>query len=82
MPRFAARAQTVYLTALPYDEVLRRLHALRAWRRREVEPHQVEAFELFRTPEREFRLSESALWTRVQRNARRHAEAMTGEPLR
>ena len=28
MPRFADRAQAVYLTALPYDEVLRRLHAL------------------------------------------------------
>lgn len=84
--RWASR-ESLYLPNAFFDKVLKRAGYLRqsagkVGRRREVEPHQVEAFELFSTPEREFRLSESALWTRVQRDARRHAEAMTGEPTR
>jgi hypothetical protein len=37
-----------------------------------AQPHQAEAFELFEAPRREFRLSGSPLWARVQKDAQRH----------
>jgi hypothetical protein len=36
----------------------------------------VEAFELFQAPRREFKLSASALWTRVTRDAQKHEQAL------
>lgn len=80
--RWASR-ESLYLPNAYFDKVLGRAGYLRksagkVGQRRKVEPHQVEAFELFRAPEREFRLSESALWARVQSDARRHAEALLG----
>lgn len=63
-----------------FDKVLGRASYLRSStgtvsNRRPVQAHQLEAFELFNSPRREFRLSESALWTRVNRDADRHPDA-------
>lgn len=60
-----------------FDNVLRRGQYLRSSSRkvstrRPLQPHQTEAFELFNAACREFRLSESALWERICRDASRH----------
>lgn len=55
-----------------FDKVLRRASYLRTSRpmkRRPIEPHQAEAFELFNSIRREFALSSSALWHRVVADA-------------
>lgn len=80
--RWASR-ERLYLPNAFFDKVLGRAGYLRqsarkVATRRKAEPYQVEIFDLFCAPGREFRLSESALWTRVERDARRHEEAMTG----
>jgi hypothetical protein len=60
-----------------FDKVLRRAAYLRSSsgkvaRRKPATPHQVEAFELFNASRRGFRLSESALWARICRDAATH----------
>ena len=60
-----------------FDKVLRRASYLRSSsrtvsRRLPPQPHQIEAFELFNAVHLEFRLSESALWERICRDAVRH----------
>lgn len=60
-----------------FDKVLRRAQYLRSSSRkvssrRPPQSHQIETFELFNALHREFRLSESALWERVCRDAVRH----------
>jgi ribonuclease HI len=60
-----------------FDKVLRRASYLRRTsgkvsKRIAAQPHQIEALELFNAAHSEFRLSESALWERVCRDAVRH----------
>ena len=64
-----------------FDKVLGRAQYLRSSSRkvsvrRPLQPHQVEAFELFNAPYREFRLSESPLWERIRRDAGRHPRTL------
>jgi len=64
-----------------FDKVLRRASYLRSSsrkvsRRRPPQSHQIEAFELFNTLRREFRLSESALWERIRRDSGRHPRTL------
>lgn len=78
-----ADREALYLPNAFFDKVLKRAGYLRQTRdkvgqRRDVEPYQVEIFELFCAPDREFRLSESPLWERVKRDATRHPKAKTG----
>lgn len=64
-----------------FDKVLRRASYLRSSgqkvsRRRPPQSHQIEAFELFNAQHLEFRLSESALWERICRDALRHPKTL------
>ncbi len=73
--------EQMYLPNTFFDKVLRRASYLRQTsktvaKRRPAEPHQVEAFDLFQASRREFKLSESALWVRVARDAQKHEQAL------
>jgi hypothetical protein len=64
-----------------FDKVLGRASYLRRTvgrvsKRLAAQPHQIEAFELFNAPHKEFLLSESALWGRVDRDAVRHPKTL------
>jgi hypothetical protein len=76
----------MYLPNSYFDKVLGRASAsyLRqtsktVGKRKPAEAHQLEAFELFQAPRREFKLSASPLWARVTKDALRH-EAALGVP--
>jgi hypothetical protein len=73
--------EQMYLPNSFFDRVLGRAGYLRqtkntVGKRNPVEPHQTEAFELFQAPRQEFKLSESPLWARVVRDARRHEQVL------
>ncbi len=73
--------EQMYLPNSVFDKVLGRAGYLRqssktVGKRRPAQPHNVEAFELFQAPRREFKLSASALWTRVTRDAQKHELAL------
>jgi hypothetical protein len=64
-----------------FDKVLRRAAYLRGShdkvvRRRPLQPHQKEAFELFNAPSRKFTLSSSQLWLRVLSDAGAHPDTL------
>ena len=64
-----------------FDKVLHRASYLRSSSRkvatrRPPQPHQIEAFELFNAQHLEFRLSESAMWDRIRRDAARHPKTL------
>jgi ribonuclease HI len=75
------RRDEMYLAGAFFEKLLRRGGYLRQSRktrgdrRKPLEAHQREIFDLFRAPSRQFRLSESALWARVRRDAPRHLGA-------
>lgn len=86
------RREQMYLPNSYFEKVLGRASYLRqsakkVAKRRRAEAHQVEILELFQSERREFKLSESALWARVSRDAARHGSALGlprggGKPLR
>jgi ribonuclease HI len=78
--RWAPR-EAMYLPNTFFDRVLGRAGYLRrsegrVQRRRPVEPHQQEIFELFQAVHRDFRLSQSLLWGRILRDVKRHPRAL------
>lgn len=65
-----------------FDKVLGRASYLRRTegkvKRRAVQDHQLEIFELFTSVRREFKLSESEMWARVRRDALKSGEPVLG----
>ncbi|MSP63344.1 MAG: hypothetical protein EXR72_23975 [Myxococcales bacterium] len=77
--------EQMYLPNSFFDRVLGRAGYLRktsqtVGKRRPAEPHPIEAYELFQAERREFKLSASALWARVAKDARRHERALGVSP--
>lgn len=73
--------EQMYLPNSFFDKVLGRAGYLRqtsktVGKRKPAAAHQVEAFELFQASRREFKLSASALWERVARDAQKHEQAL------
>jgi ribonuclease HI len=73
--------EQMYLPNSVFDKVLGRASYVRqssktVVKRKPAQPHNVEAFELFNAPRREFKLSASALWARVTRDAQKHEQAL------
>lgn len=75
------RREQMYLPNSYFEKVLGRAGYLRqtakkVTKRKRIEAHQIEIFELFQSQRREFKLSESPLWARVSRDAARHRSAL------